>query len=403
MNKENDNYKNSKSSQLNTECLYKKYCKYKTKYNLEKKYLESLDSLTGGKGYKNKIILDLEDLKVFKQVNDLCWLHSSLTILFFSDCFRDHVWNNCFYIKKLESKKTIPTKIRFTLNSNNSSFEIFFWNFLMEIIKNVIQSSINKIDIVEISRKCNLLLQNLICKDLLKDNQKLKKMCDYNTFGGYPLEFIHNMLDFYNLSRKFKISHLIEWDRSLIDLSLMTGIQVIIIFTKTHVNSFLKINKKWCFYDNESSKILVDLEINNPNVLNDLLEKHYKIYKYYMNIHSIVTIKRKSFVKSPLINYDSETISNDNLEVYLNEIQKNGLVDDLIIKRKIDDILIYNLKLFIENDFLFSILRSNKEKEKKYYLDKITEALFNKNKLKSYNVNLKIKLADYLKENEPST
>lgn len=287
---------------------YEKYCKYKKKYISAKKNI-----LKGGK-YTNKIKLNIDDLNIFKQVYDLCWLHTGLTILFFSDCFRDEVWNTCFFLSKNKENYYIPVKSKFFMDTmNRSSFGQFFWYFIIEIIRHNLVNITQPLPEAilqrrpEIYNKCNQLLQDLICKDLVKDDKYISRICDYNSFGGYVHEFINLFCNFFKINLKFQISNLIPWNNSLLDLSLLTGISAIVIMTNSHITAFLKINNKWCYYNNElDGKVIIKLTVKKPTTFNQLLINLSKIsavnYNIFKNsIYNIFTIKRKLNVIEPEI------------------------------------------------------------------------------------------------------
>ena len=334
---------------------YLKYLKYK------KKYL-NLKNLTGG-AYNNVIKIDEENLDVFKQEEDLCWIHTAIVVLFFSDCFRDVVWNASFNLQKV-SKNIIP--IRTKIINDNDKFKSFFWYFICDIIRNVINNLKTK---GELSKTCNQILQKIICStNFLKsqNSSDLKQICDFS-FGGYSTKFFNNFIDFYNIRNKFEIAQDIKMDQQFSQgyISLIEGLSVIVLYTNSHVMSFQLINKKWYFFDNERDKTLLDIntrkvgdKLLKPKIIEHLFKNLRSKDNYYENlweqIEYIDLYKIKPYAKNVKLNlFKGRVLSEYDLKI--------DLFVNSIIEYGNKEIAFYCLKLFIEEPLVEKYFYQNKK------------------------------------------
>ena len=188
-------------------------------------------------------------------------------------------------------------------------------------------------------------------------------MFDVHNFGGYRSHFIKLFLANYNIDY-VSITNLENTSKLFFELSL-EKINLIILYTETHILSFLKINDKWCFYDNENNGRIIDLskakkakKIKNFTRLIHLFEAltyvgswYSKLKNYITSIDVIKTTNKWVKPKFDIKSKSSESLTN--FEIFLKPLKKLETYDD----KKLTKI---SLKYF-ENPDLCKVYKINKQ------------------------------------------
>lgn len=311
--------------------FYSKYNKYKKKYfNLKE---------------DNKIILKINNIKIFYQNNDLCWLHTPLVLLFFSDLMKDIVWNKCFILYKDNKKNFIPIRSIF-YNKENNYISIFFY-LLLEIIKNFILILKYK------SNKDNIIKNDKALYDLVRFSRKIKVISDIvGVNGGYYEIFLDNFLEFYDINSFAKIFY-DEIDESnrdkFLDIQLKNfnyGIILYFEYNKNngHVVSIFKFNNKWIFYDNVIAELFIELENIDDEItyLRDIFKilkiKKYKYYDFLINFNQLIIYTNNLNLDNNINNHfiltttkDKNLAISDPFQVFIEPVKNNKEIIILII------------------------------------------------------------------------
>jgi len=385
---------------------YYKYKKYKNKYY----------NLKGGVD-TNIIKINCNDIHIFNQVYNLCWFHSSISLLFFSDITRDIVWKQCFYLQKMD-KFYLPIRASLFNPTQNKYFYVsFFWYLILEIIRNSLYTLIkNKSEIKNIKYKkkfksCDKILQDIIYKIVLQCTE-LKNI--QTEGGGSSFFFIDRFLAWYNLYKFFNFSKLYtrtdKEKKHIFNFNLKSRNIGLLFEDGYHIISIFKCNSKWVLYDNEkelfifehSNKIekIEDIfdyliksqkinKISNNNLFNTSYGNHWK-----NNIKNVTIIERITRNKREIKSIKPSISNNYNNNLFINFLYN---IDN--VKEETKRQYFYKLffKLLLENTNLIrifneeSIYSDNNKKNLKLLMNKI------KGNIKESKINVSINVNDYIK------
>lgn len=297
--------------------------------------------------------LDLQQVQnLFIQQTDLCWFHTAISCLFFSDFFRDAIWHKCFYLT-LHNDQFIPIATKFNNVKDHASH---FWYLLIDQIRNVLihmyknisqetlllpkgKFPLHRSDSSEYAiESCNMLFQETLCK--VSEANKFA-FCDTGINGGLSLDFTKDFLKFLKLHEKVHFTIIIkdnyntwvhfkteDFKEALHRMEVNNEIFQIVYKIPdvgSHIVSFFKFNNQWCFFDNETHGSIINLEIKTDYVERDLLDTKGIIH--LSDLLKPIKIKNKPIKKNNLITNFSYSIDfniDDIIEIYVIEAEEVG-------------------------------------------------------------------------------
>lgn len=323
---------------------------------------------------KNQIPLDIQQVQnLFIQEDNICWLHTKLSALFFSDIFRDNVWGKCFVLTKYKDR-IIPTATKF----NNINDESHFWYLITDLIRQILIQMFKNIssDTVDLEKpnlyterrqiihdsikSCNLTFQKLLCK-LARDVNL--EFCGENDVGGYmdPSNndtFIHKFLNFMDLNEKYifttihqyDVDYDVEdWEFEIMQLKLEDNKIFFVVYdfteTDSHVVLFFKLNNQWCYFDNNNDGSIINLEVKDENVE---ITPHPLRHRYKFELVSLYDLLRP--IKTLDTGYSENFNIKDIQDIYIWEKKSNTKESPLDIVEIKDSSCVIEEELF-ENTF----------------------------------------------------